>query len=211
VTDVKLINPLRISTHIYIYSAIDHGNVDTAVVNLHQAEVQAWNEDEETVIVCMPTELNSKLEGYTPPKINRWITILTWFTPYRQLFVLTFFVNVTGAILALAKIWPWPKNQAAPLVVGNILIAIAIRSEWVLRFLYWVTVKTFRPKIFPLWLRVKVVGILYHIGKHILERMLLLFLCDKALQSQLGSAGRIIMHRFFFCIHTHVVSMSNSL
>ncbi|EFP82906.2 uncharacterized protein PGTG_09874 [Puccinia graminis f. sp. tritici CRL 75-36-700-3] len=150
-------------------SAIDQGNADPAGVNpraesLHQAEGQAWNEDAETVIVCMPTEQNSKLEEYAAPKINRWITILTWFTPYRQLFVLTFLINVIGVVLALAKIWPWPKNQAAPLVVGNLLIAIAIRSEWVLRFLYWVTVKTFRPKIFPLWLRVKIVGILYHIG-----------------------------------------------
>ncbi|KNE90949.1 hypothetical protein PSTG_15643 [Puccinia striiformis f. sp. tritici PST-78] len=101
---------------------------------------------------------------HTPPKISRWINFLTWFTPYRQLFVLTFGVNFAGITIVLSGYWPWVLRHLSSMVVGNVLIAIGIRSEWILRFLYWVAIKVFRPTMFPLWLRVKVVGILYHIG-----------------------------------------------
>jgi hypothetical protein len=100
------------------------------------------------------------------PEISWWTTLLTWFTPYRQLFVLTFGLNFAGAVSVLSGYWPWAFRHLTPMVVGNVLFAIGIRSEWVLRFLYWLTIKTFRPTLFPLWLRVNVVGILYHIGKH---------------------------------------------
>ncbi|KAA1068634.1 hypothetical protein PGT21_018454 [Puccinia graminis f. sp. tritici] len=98
------------------------------------------------------------------PEISWWTTLLTWFTPYRQLFVLTFGFNFAGAVSVLSGYWPWAFRHLTPMVVGNVLFAIGIRSEWVLRFLYWFAIKTFRPRLFPLWLRVNVVGILYHIG-----------------------------------------------
>ncbi|PLW20512.1 hypothetical protein PCASD_15556 [Puccinia coronata f. sp. avenae] len=114
-----------------------------------------------------PVPYKHECEGnqpYIPPRINQGTIFFTWFTPYRQLFVLIFSINLIGAVVGLSGRWNWSKRNATPLVVGNILIAIAIRSEWVLRFLYWIAVKIFRPSIFPLCLRIKVVGILYHIG-----------------------------------------------
>jgi hypothetical protein len=118
-----------------------------------------------------PLPHKNKYDGnqpYTPPRINRWTIFFTWFTPYRQLFVFMVSINLIGAAVGLSGHWTWSKRNATPLVVGNILLAIGIRSEFVLRFLYWIAVKTFRPSIFPLWLRVKVVGILYHIGEPLL-------------------------------------------
>ncbi|WAQ84130.1 hypothetical protein PtA15_4A581 [Puccinia triticina] len=152
-----------------IATIFDHGDDETAInhelKSPRQGRIHVCNEDEEN-ISGIP-EKHNKLENcgsYTAPIINRWITVLTWFTPYRQLFFLIFCLNITGVVLAFSNSWAWAKRQATPLVVGNILVAIAIRSEWVLRFLYWVAIKTFRPSLFPLWLRVKVVGILYHVG-----------------------------------------------
>ncbi|OAV90555.1 hypothetical protein PTTG_08305 [Puccinia triticina 1-1 BBBD Race 1] len=108
-------------------------------------------------------ELEQK-STYVAPKITLMTTLLTWFTPYRQLFVLTFGVNFAGVVTVLSGYWPWALRHLTAMVVGNALLAIGIRSEWVLRFLYWSAVKTFRPRMFPLWIRVKVVGVVYHIG-----------------------------------------------
>ncbi|WAR59712.1 hypothetical protein PtB15_11B352 [Puccinia triticina] len=149
-------------------TVIDHG-VNHTVVDLENQCLQSGdiaNEDKKAdqQASSAPWKHFEDSHPYVAPKLNRWTTLFTWFTPYRQLFVLIFGINLIGVIMVLSGHWGWGKNHATPLVVGNILIAIAIRSEWVLRFLYWVAVKTFRPSLYPLWLRVKVVGILYHIG-----------------------------------------------
>ncbi|EFP82900.2 hypothetical protein PGT21_019700 [Puccinia graminis f. sp. tritici] len=150
-------------------TVIDHG-VDHTVIDLetqYEHSREGPHENKKVDKHASSTPWKHEFEDshpYIAPTINRWTMLITWFTPYRQLFVLTFTVNLIGAILELSGHWAWSKDHVTPLVVGNVLIAIAIRSEWVLRFLYWVTVKTFRPNVFPLWLRVKVVGILYHIG-----------------------------------------------
>ncbi|MBW0461049.1 hypothetical protein O181_000764 [Austropuccinia psidii MF-1] len=98
------------------------------------------------------------------PKITRLISFKTWFTPYRKLFLLLISLNAIGAGFELSNHWPWATRNLTALVIGNTLAAMSVRSEWVLRFLYWTSVKIFRPFLFPVWLRAKVVGILYHIG-----------------------------------------------
>jgi hypothetical protein len=123
-------------------------------------------DNEKIACIRWKNQLQDKSQ-YVLPETSRWTNLVTWFTPYRQLFVLILGVNFLGASAALLGYWPWPMEHLTSLVVGNALLAISVRSEWVLRFLYWLAVKTFRPRIFPLWLRVKVVSILYHIGEHI--------------------------------------------
>ncbi|PLW45013.1 hypothetical protein PCASD_06977 [Puccinia coronata f. sp. avenae] len=120
-------------------------------------------DNEKIACIRWKNQLQDKSQ-YVLPETSRWTNLVTWFTPYRQLFVLILGVNFLGASAALLGYWPWPMEHLTSLVVGNALLAISVRSEWVLRFLYWLAVKTFRPRIFPLWLRVKVVSILYHIG-----------------------------------------------
>ncbi|CAH7683372.1 hypothetical protein BY996DRAFT_4595987 [Phakopsora pachyrhizi] len=106
------------------------------------------------------------LEAFNEPDpvINPITRFATWFTPYRKIFFLVVVLNLVGCILELTGVWKWATKNLTPLVVGNVLIAILIRNEWFVRFLYWCAVKVFRPAIFPVWLRAKVVGILYHIG-----------------------------------------------
>ncbi|KAH9818806.1 hypothetical protein DFH28DRAFT_92024 [Melampsora americana] len=109
----------------------------------------------------LPTE--SIVPATTPVKVTPWLRFRTWFTPYRQILVVVVVLNFLGSTLEIAGLWPAATCCVGSLVVGNILCAIAIRSEWTLRFLYWLAVKTFRPS-FPIRLRTTVVGLLYHIG-----------------------------------------------
>lgn len=113
-------------------------------------------------------------------KVTTWIKICTWFTPYRQLFAFALSVNLVIAALGLSNSWMWSLQKLVPLLVGNILLASFVRSEWVLRFIYWLAVKTFRPKIFPLSFRAKVVGLLYHIGEQRSSPIVLLVAGTKA-------------------------------
>ncbi|KAI7938310.1 hypothetical protein MJO28_015230 [Puccinia striiformis f. sp. tritici] len=121
--------------------------------------------EEDVTMHLLDVEGRGKPGAYVAPKITPWIKITTWFTPYRQLFLLAFGINLIGAAFGLSRRWMWSLEHVMPIMMGNILLAIAIRSEWVLRFIYWIAVKSFRPRFFPLWVRLKVVGTLYHIDR----------------------------------------------
>lgn len=151
-------------------TVIDNEADQTAIdVGIHYARVGAVDDENQKAdkdVSAVPWKQDFEVSHpYIAPRINRWTRLFTWFTPYRQLFSLTFGLNLIGAAMELSGHWAWSNRHVTALVVGNVLIAIAIRSEWVLRLLYWVAVKTFRPNVFPLWIRVKTVGILYHIGE----------------------------------------------
>ncbi|KAI8448657.1 hypothetical protein BY996DRAFT_8388018 [Phakopsora pachyrhizi] len=119
--------------------------------------------------VSYPEVINSsktydKVSTVTYPVIKPITRFTTWFTPYRKIFTLVVLINLVGCILELTGVWKWANKNLTTLVVGNTCVAILIRNEWFIRFLYWFSVKVFRPAIFPVWLRAKVVGIIYHIG-----------------------------------------------
>lgn len=90
-------------------------------------------------------------------KITPLIKAITWLTPYRLSFAVAFGLNVVGVALELSGHWSWAKSNLATLVVGNMLCAVGARSEWVLRLVYWLSVKVFRPRFFPLWMRVQII------------------------------------------------------
>lgn len=94
-----------------------------------------------------------------------WLNFRTWFTPYRQLFLLVTALNV-GLIIGIeaGALGGWEEQDFSLFVILHILVAIGIRNEWFLRFLYWLAIKCFRSPRFPVAFRKQVVGILYHIG-----------------------------------------------
>jgi hypothetical protein len=47
-------------------------------------------------------------------------------------------LNVIGIILAITKVWQYPRNYTSALVLGNLLTAILMRNELFGRFLYLV-------------------------------------------------------------------------
>ncbi|KAA1078301.1 hypothetical protein PGT21_033017 [Puccinia graminis f. sp. tritici] len=98
-----------------------------------------------------------------PVVLNKSLKFWTWFSPYRQMLLLVVAVEAIMVIITLLGGWHFARTHLPAMVTGNLLVAIAIRSEWVMRFLYWVSIKLFR-RWTPLKFRVLVVAILYHIG-----------------------------------------------
>ncbi|KAA1107022.1 hypothetical protein PGTUg99_024569 [Puccinia graminis f. sp. tritici] len=77
-----------------------------------------------------------------------------------------FLVVILQAVMILVTLsggWHFARTHSSAFVTGNLLVTIAIRSEWVMRLLYWFSIKLFRIWT-PLKFRVIVVAILYHIG-----------------------------------------------
>ncbi|KAH9454101.1 hypothetical protein Pst134EA_013195 [Puccinia striiformis f. sp. tritici] len=87
----------------------------------------------------------------------------TWFSPYRQILFTVVIIESLMILITLMGGWHWARTHLPLLVTGNLLVAIAIRSEWVMRLLYWISIKLFR-RWTPLKFRVLVVAFLYHIG-----------------------------------------------
>lgn len=98
------------------------------------------------------------------PQITGVVKVSTWLSPYRMLFAVVFMLNAIGLLLEAINHWFWASGHLSTLVIVNILIAINVRSEWVLRLLYWISVKVFRPQTFSIQIRTRVVGFFYHIG-----------------------------------------------
>lgn len=102
----------------------------------------------------------------TPVDLTKSIKFWTWFSPYRQMLFLVVIVEAFMILVTLLGGWHFARTHLSTLVTGNLLVAIAIRSEWVMRLLYWISIKLFR-RWTPLKFRVLVVAVLYHIGKNI--------------------------------------------
>ncbi|MBW0470936.1 hypothetical protein O181_010651 [Austropuccinia psidii MF-1] len=98
-----------------------------------------------------------------PVYISSSIKFWTWLSPYRQILFLVVIVEAVLILVTLAGVWKYPRTNLNAMVTGNLLVAIAIRSEWVMRLLYWLSIKLFR-RWSPMWFRVVIVAILYHIG-----------------------------------------------
>ncbi|PLW17755.1 hypothetical protein PCANC_06889 [Puccinia coronata f. sp. avenae] len=98
-----------------------------------------------------------------PVTVGRSVKFWTWFSPYRQMLFLVVTVQAVMILFTLFSGGSFARNQLSALVTGNMLVAITVRSEWVIRFFYWVSIKFFR-RWTPLKFRVLVVAILYHIG-----------------------------------------------
>lgn len=101
----------------------------------------------------------------TPVIVGRSAKFWTWFSPYRQLLFLVVTAQAMMILVTLITGWTFARTHLSALACGNMLVAIAIRSEWVIRFFYWTSIMLLRNWA-PLRFKVFVVGILYHIGKY---------------------------------------------
>ncbi|WAR56364.1 hypothetical protein PtB15_7B212 [Puccinia triticina] len=98
-----------------------------------------------------------------PVTVSISIKFWTWFSPYRQMLFLVIIFQACLVLINLLGGWHFVRTHSSAFVTGNMLVAIAIRSEWVMRLIYWISIKSFRGWT-PLKFRVAVVAILYHIG-----------------------------------------------
>lgn len=93
-----------------------------------------------------------------------WLNFFTWFSPYRQILFFVIFINASTIVAVCSGLFGGINRDLSVLVITNIFIAIGIRNEWVIRFIYWIFIKAFRSPRIPVGIRKQIVGILYHIG-----------------------------------------------
>jgi hypothetical protein len=74
------------------------------------------------------------------PKISRWILFELWFNVYRRFFTFVVVFNLIGIILAATGHFRYAENHLGALVLGNLLMAILMRNELFVRFLYLVAI-----------------------------------------------------------------------
>lgn len=76
----------------------------------------------------------------TKPSISRWILFELWFNVYRRFFTFVVLLNLVGIILAAVGKFKYAENHLGALVLGNLLMAVLMRNELFVRFLYLVAI-----------------------------------------------------------------------
>lgn len=81
-----------------------------------------------------------------PPvrKTQKRTKFVLWFNVYRQFFTFCVTLNGIGILLAALNKFPYARNHLGALVLGNLLMAILMRNELFLRFLYLISIHGLR-------------------------------------------------------------------
>jgi hypothetical protein len=88
-------------------------------------------------------------------KISRWILFELWFNVYRRFFTFVVAFNLVGIILAATGHFRYAENHLGALVLGNLLMAILMRNELFVRFLYLVAIYGLRSVRCPVLFRLR--------------------------------------------------------
>jgi hypothetical protein len=93
----------------------------------------------------VPTDANAlktteKKPTPSKPKISRWVLFVLWFNVYRRFFTFIILFNLVGIIMAALGHFKYAENHTGALVLGNLLLAIMMRNELWMRFLYLVAI-----------------------------------------------------------------------
>jgi len=67
-----------------------------------------------------------------------------WFNVYRRFFTFCVTLNGIGILMAALDKFPYARNHLGALVLGNLLMAILMRNELFLRFLYLIAIHGLR-------------------------------------------------------------------
>ena len=78
------------------------------------------------------------------------IRLRMWFHAYRQLFIFVVLFNTLGMILAILEEFPYAQGRPGALVLGNLLFAVLMRNELLLRGLYMLAIYSLRDVRTPL-------------------------------------------------------------
>jgi hypothetical protein len=99
----------------------------------------------------------------TPKKTSPWIRFRLWFNTYKQFFTFCVLLNLTGMIMAGLGRFPYATNHLGALVLGNLLFAVLMRNELLLRVLYTVAIYGLRSWA-PLSVKLAATSALQHVG-----------------------------------------------
>ncbi|KAG0151580.1 hypothetical protein CROQUDRAFT_36595 [Cronartium quercuum f. sp. fusiforme G11] len=133
------------------------------------ASVKAEKPQEKHIDISSSTSASPlKSEPSTPTCVAtlraHWLGFRTWFTPYRQLLIIVAGLNAALVVAIAAGALGGASQDLSVMVIVNVLIAIAIRNEWIIRLVYRVSIKCFRSARISVRIRKSIVGLLYHIG-----------------------------------------------
>ncbi|KAI0629044.1 hypothetical protein C8Q77DRAFT_1237765 [Trametes polyzona] len=96
-------------------------------------------------------------------RVSRWIQFQLWFTTYRKFFFFIVTLNGIGLLLAVLKVWNYPRRYTGAFILGNLLFAILMRNEVFGRCLFWF-INTCFAKWPPLWFRLACTDLLQSLG-----------------------------------------------
>lgn len=137
-------------------------------IGFGQASVRRASLKDEKSSLNQEPQLSDHLHKHHSPKPlyhhHHLLRFITWFSPYRRLFVACTFLNALAISLTIGRVWVYPLNHLTTFVMANMLASLLARNEYALRLLYWIVIKLL-AKSSPLRLRLTIVGLLYHIGK----------------------------------------------
>ena len=96
-----------------------------------------------------PQPATSEKPSIPSPKLpvqptRRRTKFALWFNTYRRFFVFCVTFNGIGLVLAALDKFPYARNHLGALVLGNLLMAILMRNELFIRFLYLVAIHGLR-------------------------------------------------------------------
>ncbi|KAH7336722.1 hypothetical protein BKA65DRAFT_479597 [Rhexocercosporidium sp. MPI-PUGE-AT-0058] len=97
------------------------------------------------------------------PRVSRWILFQLWFNPYRKFFTFVMLLNMTGIIMAAVGRFRYADHHLGALVLGNLLLAVLMRNELFLRFLYTIAIYGLRSWA-PTSIKLMVTTALQHVG-----------------------------------------------
>ncbi|CZT52166.1 related to non-ribosomal peptide synthetase [Rhynchosporium secalis] len=98
-----------------------------------------------------------------PVRESRWIRAQLWFNTYRKFFTFVTLLNLAGIIMLSLGRFPYAETHTGALVLGNLLVAVMMRNELFLRFLYLIAIYGLRSWA-PTWVKLSVTSILQHVG-----------------------------------------------
>jgi hypothetical protein len=102
--------------------------------------LESYSSADATVTPPPPAPAAPAKKKPAKPKPSKWILLQLWFNTYRKFFTFVTLLNLTGIILAALGRFPYAENHLGALVLGNLLMAVLMRNELFLRFLYLISI-----------------------------------------------------------------------
>ncbi|OIT35758.1 PREDICTED: uncharacterized protein LOC109242950 [Nicotiana attenuata] len=114
----------------------------------------------------LPPKTLSKREKKNPNSSRLSVILLDQglFTVYKQLFVLSFVINITCLILAATGNFSYASRKAVLFSIGNIFALTLCRSEACLRVVFWLAVNCLGWSWIPIRIKTMVTSLLQSLG-----------------------------------------------
>jgi hypothetical protein len=133
------LNASDIGSHLSPFSPIHEGlTPKSSVPVLSFSWAKGWQASDALAPKSLPLDAAGQVKkpAKVKQKVDRWILFQLWFNTYKKFFTLVTLLNTLGIIMATLGRFRYANEHLGALVLGNLLMAILMRNELFLRFLY---------------------------------------------------------------------------